>query len=1519
MHACGSLNHFYRTVWNQALGAMVAVAAGPLLAQSNPTGGVAIQGQATFATSGNHLQVTTQNGAGLNHSAINWQSFSVPAGSSTYFQQPTAASTSINRVVTNTPSLIFGSLGSNGNLVLVNQSGITVGAGAVVDTAGFTASALRMSDADALSGRLRFGEAGAAAGAVSVNGSVLARSGDVVLLGSSVESGSQALVQAPNGSTVLAAGQQIEITGRGLEGIVMQVQAPSDSAVNLGTLSGDAVGIFAGTLKHSGMIQATQVSTQGGKVVLKAAGDTVVDGNARIVAQAANGSGGQIEVLGQRVAVTGNAQLDASGANGGGTVLVGGDYQGKNAAVQNAAVTYLGQQASIKADATVKGDGGKVIVWADDTTRAYGSISARGGAQGGNGGFVETSGHRYLDFQGRVDTSAIKGTSGTLLLDPTNITIGNTADVNVDSSNFGVLTTSPSVNSVLSWATINAQTGNLTVQTNTLSTSGAGDVNITESNLTPLTGPTSLTILAHNDINVTNNVAIDAGGANVSLAAGWNSTGIAVTPGVGNIVFGVGSSLGTTGTVRLYSGGTVTQDSTASIVAAGLGIGSTGSVSLLGANQVGALAANVTDPTSTFDYAAGSTGINLGTVSGVGVASGVHTAGGAISLQADKMRLTGGVVEAGAGIVKLVSRSGLSIDLGSTSDSNAAALELSNAEINAISASQLIIGDLQTTGAIDISGSIAVAAAKVGTLSLQTSGSVTQTAALAAPVLNVDATSGVALTNAGNQIGVFNAFTSGTGDIALNNAGATLGVGTVTANTGNVVISNTGNINLESNQIANVRVDRTYAATLTSGGSISASGGGSPTHIEAGSIHLNAASGIGTATSPVGADDTNYWASLHFSNANGDVFIDSPGPMHVDSSSSGGNITLRAGGDLVLNQLQTLSGNTVSLISLNGQIANADPTQPGAIFATALSTDSASGTQLGNAPGIPTNSVRYYVGTNVGSGNIEFVNAGTFTVGTMNNAGGNWLIYADSPDVLTKGALTSGFRYYGATYADAASINAQSALNMQLALSGNGIIYASTPALSAVNTVLASGSAGHVYANTPNVVLGYTLPGIDKEDVVGNPVWSITPNAGTSAGSYPISYVSGLTLSNTNAYQGSAATPMAFAALSAGTPLVYTVTPRAAATWSGAVSNLWSDSRNWDVLPTGSNVQTVFFSAGASVIYDGAAGTTTLQSISGSDLFSLQGGSLDVSGAFSTNRFAQSGGTLSGSGSFTVGSAFSQSGGSIAMTGPVSITQSSGNLLVGSISAASIRLQALNGSINQSAALSSSGLLKTESTGSTTLDNTGNAVHGLLATLSGPGDLTVVNNAPLDIQGINVAAGNVSIDNTGALSTSGAIHVPAGSLNLQAHSPVTVGNIVDANGNITLAALTPDGTSNITLNGNMNSAAGGISVQAYNDFIQNSHLSAALAIDVNTLAGSLRFGPGAFSVGNPVSYKVNGVSYQPPWLAATLSGGANSFVVAFLDQFQAVLDAQFVSADDPLGLRQRGREGIVVEGEICAR
>ena len=195
-------------------GAVLAVAAAFLsspVALAQPSGAQAIHGQASLSQQGSKLLVTTQNGAGTNHSAIDWQSFSIPVGSTTHFQQPDAASLSINRVAGNNHSAIFGTLSSNGRLVLVNPSGIAVGAGAVVDTAGFTASTLRMSDDYARAGRLAFGGDGMPSGALSVDGKILARSGDVVLIAPDVQVASQALVQSPGGATLLAAGQKVEL------------------------------------------------------------------------------------------------------------------------------------------------------------------------------------------------------------------------------------------------------------------------------------------------------------------------------------------------------------------------------------------------------------------------------------------------------------------------------------------------------------------------------------------------------------------------------------------------------------------------------------------------------------------------------------------------------------------------------------------------------------------------------------------------------------------------------------------------------------------------------------------------------------------------------------------------------------------------------------------------------------------------------------------------------------------------------------------------------------------------------------------------------------------------------------------------------------------------------------------------------------------------------------------------------------------------------------------------------------
>lgn len=231
-------------------------------ARAQPTGATVVQGQARITQQGSNLRVVTGNAPGTQHSVIDWRSFSVPAGSTTRFVQPSAASTSINRVTGNDPSAIYGTLSSNGRLVLVNPAGITVGAGAVVDTAGFTASTLRMSDADALAGRQRFaGDSQAAA--LSIQGQVLARGGDVVLIAPRIDTGAQALIRADDGTITLAAGRKVEITGRGVEGIRLQVSAPGDRVLHLGTLQGDAVGIFAAQLQHSGLIRAQMVSING--------------------------------------------------------------------------------------------------------------------------------------------------------------------------------------------------------------------------------------------------------------------------------------------------------------------------------------------------------------------------------------------------------------------------------------------------------------------------------------------------------------------------------------------------------------------------------------------------------------------------------------------------------------------------------------------------------------------------------------------------------------------------------------------------------------------------------------------------------------------------------------------------------------------------------------------------------------------------------------------------------------------------------------------------------------------------------------------------------------------------------------------------------------------------------------------------------------------------------------------------------------------------------------------------------
>ncbi|MEQ8467823.1 beta strand repeat-containing protein [Coleofasciculus sp. E1-EBD-02] len=198
--------------------------------------------------------------------------------------------------------------------------------------------------------------------------------------------------------------------------------------------------------------------------------------------------GGTVMVLGERIGLFGSAEIDVSSDIGGGTVLIGGSFQGQGT-IPTAARTVVEPDVTINADALIDGDGGTVVLWADEVTGFYGNINARGGVNGGNGGLVEVSGKQHLIFRGNVDTSAAFGLAGTLLLDPIDIRIANgSGDSGVDGED--------------SFAGNNSGVTGAILSTPLSEIDDTAPTTIYESELEGLAGDTNIVLQATNDIRI---------------------------------------------------------------------------------------------------------------------------------------------------------------------------------------------------------------------------------------------------------------------------------------------------------------------------------------------------------------------------------------------------------------------------------------------------------------------------------------------------------------------------------------------------------------------------------------------------------------------------------------------------------------------------------------------------------------------------------------------------------------------------------------------------------------------------------------------------------------------------------------------------------------------------------------------------------------------------------------------------------------------------------------------------------
>ncbi|HEY1152046.1 MAG TPA: filamentous hemagglutinin N-terminal domain-containing protein, partial [Pseudoduganella sp.] len=622
-------------------------------AHANPVAPQVVAGQAAFSQQGNVFSITNAP-----NTIINWQSFSIAPNEITRFIQQNANSKVLNRITGQDPSKILGSLQSNGQVFLINPNGVLFGKDARIDVNGLVASSLSLSNADFLAGKHNF-KAEGAAGKVENQGRITTpQGGQVFLIAPNVEN--SGIITSPKGEIILAAGQSVQLVDSANPAVQVVVSAPADQALNLGQVvaQGGRIGIYGALVNQRGSVNAdSAVMGENGRIVLKASGRTSLEAGSVTSARGA-GKGGDIQILGKQVALTGDARVDASGAQGGGSVLVGGDYQGANASVQNAKQTYVGKDAVISVDAIDNGDGGKVVVWGDDAASVHGTITTRGGAAGGNGGFVETSAHT-LDVAGLyVDAGAAHGRHGTWLLDPWDVEVNATGGGAVSD----VLAFLNGASSGLTQIAVSALNLNADIVLQ-----ARNDLTIAET-LNLSTQGASVTALAGNHLNV--NAPITTNGGRIVLSA--NDAG---APATGSGVLTVGAAL--------TSGGA--------------------SVSLSGANVNlnAALNAGAGDVTVASNKSGGK--ITIGSTGSI--AASTSTRVPLIQLTADQMDLTGSIT-GGADVWLAPLTAGTAISVRTTKTGSG--LEFTPTELAGIAARNLDIGNMNT-GGLEVAGAVTLA------------------------------------------------------------------------------------------------------------------------------------------------------------------------------------------------------------------------------------------------------------------------------------------------------------------------------------------------------------------------------------------------------------------------------------------------------------------------------------------------------------------------------------------------------------------------------------------------------------------------------------------------------------------------------------------------------------------------------------------------------------------------------------------------------------------------------------------
>lgn len=204
--------------------------------------------------------------------AVDWQSFNVGSKQSVTFQQPNAQAIALNTVTGPNPSQIAGRIDANGQVVLVNQSGVTFYKGAQVNTAGLMVSA-SATDRGAFmnGGKIAFDQPGNPNARVINNGNItISGAGLASLVAPSVANAG--VINAQLGHVVLAGARTATLDLYGdklvtvnVTGAVTQAPGGGEALVtNTGVIRADGGTVQLTARAVDGVV--TNLVTAGGKV-----------------------------------------------------------------------------------------------------------------------------------------------------------------------------------------------------------------------------------------------------------------------------------------------------------------------------------------------------------------------------------------------------------------------------------------------------------------------------------------------------------------------------------------------------------------------------------------------------------------------------------------------------------------------------------------------------------------------------------------------------------------------------------------------------------------------------------------------------------------------------------------------------------------------------------------------------------------------------------------------------------------------------------------------------------------------------------------------------------------------------------------------------------------------------------------------------------------------------------------------------------------------------------------------------